>query len=29
VVSIFRKKRLADSGRRQKHKTKVKFASAR
>jgi hypothetical protein len=29
VVSIFRKKRLADGGRRQRHKAKVKVASAR
>jgi hypothetical protein len=29
VVSVFRKKRLADGGRRQRHKTKVKVASAR
>jgi len=29
VVSIFRKKRLADGGRRHRHKAKVKVASAR
>jgi hypothetical protein len=29
VVSVFRKKRLADGGRRQRHKAKVKVASAR
>jgi hypothetical protein len=29
VVSVFRKKRLADGGRRQRQKAKVKVASAR